>query len=120
MGAPVIHFEIGATDGERSRRFYADLFGWRITPDPAGYGVVDTGAAGINGGVVQVPAQVRPYVTFYVAVEDLDEALDRAEELGGHRVLAPSAVGDIGSMAMFTDPDGTMIGLFTERGTATV
>ncbi|MBN9110734.1 MAG: VOC family protein [Pseudonocardia sp.] len=113
MGAPVIHFEIGAVDGDRARHFYAELFDWTITPDANGYGVVDTGAAGINGGVLPTPQGVRPYVTFYVGVENLDKALSRAEELGAHRVMGPAPVGDMGNMAMFADPDGNMIGLFS-------
>jgi len=59
MGDPVVHFEIGGADGERTRKFYSDLFGWDIRMDEAGYGVVDTGSdTGIGGGIMQTPPLV--------------------------------------------------------------
>jgi predicted enzyme related to lactoylglutathione lyase len=115
MGRPVVHFEIGVADADRSRDFYGELFGWTIRLDGSGYGLVDTGAgAGINGGILQAPEGVPAYVTLYVGVDDLDRFLERAEELGGKTVTEPMAVGDMGSFAMFADPDGNMIGLFKE------
>ncbi|HXV92823.1 MAG TPA: VOC family protein [Pseudonocardia sp.] len=67
MGDPVIHFEIGAADVERARRFYSALFGWEIETDETGYGMVRTGAAsGIDGGLMQAPEGRPPWVTFYV------------------------------------------------------
>jgi len=115
MGSPVVHFELGAADPERSRRFYEDLFGWKIMTDVSGYGLVDTGSdQGIRGGVM--PSGGRPsWVTFYVAVENLDASLKRVEELGGRTLMGPTPVGEAGSFALFNDPDGNMVGLFVER-----
>jgi predicted enzyme related to lactoylglutathione lyase len=115
MGDPVVHFEIGGADGERTRGFYSDLFGWDIRMDEAGYGVVDTGSdTGIGGGIMQTPPLVPPYLTFYVGVDDLDKYLRRAQELGGSTVLGPMPVGQVGAFAMFADPDGNIVGLFRE------
>lgn len=116
MGNPVIHFEIGAVDGDRARRFYSDLFEWDIDVDPSGYGVVRTGsAAGIGGGLMTAPEGRPSWVTFYVGVDDLEKYLARAEQLGGQRVMGPMPVGDAGAFAMLADPDGNVLGLFTER-----
>ena len=114
MGSPVVHFEVGAADPARSRQFYEDLFGWKITTDDSGYGLVDTGSdQGIRGGVM--PSGGRPsWVTVYVAVDDLEESLRRAEELGGRKLMGPTPVGEAGSFGLFTDPDGNMIGMFVE------
>lgn len=117
MGAPVVHFEIGAADARAARRFYGDLFGWTVAESSDGYGLVDTGAGtGIGGGIMQAPEQVAPWVTFYVAVDDLESCLERAVELGGRRITGPMPVGEAGSMAMFTDLDGNLVGLFSEKG----
>lgn len=120
MGAPVVHFEIGAVSADATRRFYAELFGWKVDLDPNGYGVVDTGGGdvGIQGGIMQTPEGVPPWVTFYVGVHDLEKTLERAEGLGGRRVMGPMSVGEIGEMAMFADPDGNVLGLFAERAAA--
>lgn len=56
----------------------------------------------------------RSYLTVYVAVDDLDKYLKRAEELGGSTVLGPMPVRGIGAFAMLCDPDGNIVGLFRE------
>ena len=115
MGCPVVHFEVGVADLGRSRRFYEDLFGWGITTDESGYGLVSTGSdQGIGGGVTATDGHPS-WVTFYVAVDDLEESLRRAEELGGKRLTNPLPVAGAGGFALFADPDGNMIGLFAER-----
>ncbi|WP_296366699.1 VOC family protein [Pseudonocardia sp.] len=115
MGNPVVHFEIGSAVAERSRSFYSSLFGWSVQTDSHGYGVVATGSdVGIGGGIMQTPPGVPPWVTVYVGVDDVEKSLARAEELGGHRIMGPTPVGEVGEMAMFSDPDGNPIGLFRE------
>jgi predicted enzyme related to lactoylglutathione lyase len=115
-GPAVVHFEIGAVDGDRSRRFYSRLFGWSIdVDDRTDYGVVRTRSdTGIGGGVVAAPPGVPPWVTFYVAVPDLDDVLARAGELGGRSVMPPTEIGAGMAVAMFADPDGNVVGLVTE------
>ena len=46
MGQPVAFFEIISPDAERARKFYAELFGWKVESDPAmgGYSLIDTQA----------------------------------------------------------------------------
>jgi hypothetical protein len=115
VGDPVVHFEIGGKIAERTRAFYSELFGWDIGMDEAGYRLVDTRSdIGIRGGMMLTPPEVPPYLTVYVAVDDLDKYLKRAEELGGSTVLGPMPVRGIGAFAMLGDPDGNIVGLFRE------
>lgn len=37
---PVVHLEVLGIDAPRLQRFYAELFGWKITLNPVGYGYV--------------------------------------------------------------------------------
>jgi uncharacterized protein len=116
MNNPVIHFEIGSRVHDKAAHFYSELFGWDIHPDDRGYGLIETGAdVGIGGGLLQAPHKVAPYVTVYVGVDDLDKYLDKAEELGGKKVVGPTPVGDQGWFALFLDLDGNVIGLFREK-----
>ncbi|MFN2543752.1 MAG: VOC family protein [Actinomycetota bacterium] len=109
MGRKVVHFEIhGKTD--LLNDFYKDLFDWHIdTNNPMNYGMVDThgGEGGINGGIAP---DDDPWVTIYVDVDDLQAALDKAEQLGGKTVMPPAEVGPV-SLALFTDPAGNRVGL---------
>jgi len=78
------------------------------------YGLVDTGAgeAAIRGGIGPSSEPGETGVKIYMRVDDLDAYLDRAEKLGGKRLLPPTDLpGDYGRFAVFTDPDGNQVGL---------
>ncbi|MDV6014247.1 VOC family protein [Haloechinothrix sp. LS1_15] len=114
MPNPVVHFEIGGRDLDRQRSFYRDLFGWTFdTADPK-YALISSEDSGIGGGLMQVDNDMTPYVAVYVAVDDLEAALGKAVALGGKRVLGPTPIPDVGTFAVFTDPDGNPVGLFHE------
>jgi predicted enzyme related to lactoylglutathione lyase len=111
MGQPVTHFEVHGKDAAALQAFYKELFDWHVdSNNPMNYGMVDThgGERGINGGIAP---DDESWVTFYVEVDDLQAALDRAEKLGGKTVLPPSDVPGGPSLAIFQDPAGNRIGL---------
>ena len=113
MGAPIVHFEINATDFKRAKDFYGNLFGWQIQDVPAiNYAMADTGVKmGINGGIGQVDPGKTPFATFYVQVEDPQSYLDKAVSLGAKVILPVTALPDMVTMAMFSDLDGCYVGL---------
>jgi predicted enzyme related to lactoylglutathione lyase len=113
MPNPVIWWEIGGRNADKSHSFYKELFDWRIdTESMKGYGVVDTGGeGGIGGGIMQSPGE-GPYLTFYVKVDDVQAYLDRAVKLGGEAIVAPEEVPGVGTTAFMKDPDGNIVGLF--------
>jgi uncharacterized protein len=117
MANPVVHFEICGKDAEKTRAFYGQLFGWEYQMFGAmDYGIVaPAGEGSIGGGVFAAPDKTDPYVTFYVHVDDLAAALRRAEQLGGKTCMPPSPIPDMGSIAMFSDLDGNLVGLFSEK-----
>lgn len=78
------------------------------------YGMVDTHAEGINGGIG--PTMGGPdRVIFYVQVSDLQAYLDKAESLGGKTVVPPTEVPGVVTFALFSDPTGNVIGLVKEE-----
>ena len=118
MGQPVAFFEIVSADAERARAFYTELFGWTAEADPAmgGYALVDTaaGEGAIGGGIGPGEGPEDKGVKIYMRVDDLDAYLDRAEKLGGQRLVPPTDLpGDYGRFAIFTDPDGNQVGLWS-------
>ncbi|NHC12467.1 VOC family protein [Motilibacter deserti] len=117
MGAPVAFFEVSSPDHERAQQFYAELFGWKVAADPAmgGYGLVDTaaGEGAIGGGIGPVEESDSPGVRIYVRVDDLEQSLRRAEELGGTALVPPTDLpAGWGRFALFADPDGNTVGLW--------
>jgi uncharacterized protein len=123
VARPVVHFEIIGTAPQRLRDYYGQLFGWQLdTPspvadevsDPEDYGFLDLVAledgTGIRGGIGGGPG-FAPHALFYVAVPDVEAALQQAEALGGTRVLGPVRSPSGLVVGQFTDPEGTLIGV---------
>ncbi len=75
MGKPIAFFEVVSDDSERAQTFYASLFDWSVSADPAlgGYGLVDTGAGdgAIGGGIGPSQGPGDAGVKIYVRVDDL-------------------------------------------------
>ena len=123
MGQPVVHFEIIGNDPEKLRGYYGDLFGWEFdTPSPVAlevsqpesYGFLDLmtsqDGTGIRGGVGG-GLSYESHAVFYVGVADVEAALQRAESLGGIRVMGPATSPNGLVVGHFTDPEGTLIGV---------
>ncbi len=114
MAHGVVHFEIACADSAKGQAFYKKLFDWSIeVMGDTGYGLVPSAGEGsIGGGVGPTPKGMKPHVSVYVHVDDLQEYLDKAEQLGGKTIQPPTPIPPHGSVAMFTDPEGNPIGLW--------
>jgi predicted enzyme related to lactoylglutathione lyase len=123
MARPVVHFEVIGKDPDALRHYYGDLFGWTFdTPspvaqevsDPDAYGFIDLittdDGTGIRGGIGGGDAH-DSHALFYVGVEDVEAALQRAESLGGTRVMGPARSPNGLVVGHFKDPEGTLIGV---------
>ena len=118
MGQPVVHFEVVGKDGDKLKKYYSGLFGWEIdSNNEMSYGMVSRegnqapDGLGIGGGIDAGPEGYEGHVTFYVAVDDIEEALQKAESLGGSRVMGPERIMDMLDLGQFKDPEGHLIGL---------
>ena len=113
MSSPLIHFEVAGKDPAKLQSFFGDLFGWQINADnPMNYGMVDLGSEAVAGGVGPAPEGHDGHAIFYVGVDDVDDALKKAEELGGKRLFGPMDVPNGPTIGHFADPEGHLVGLF--------
>lgn len=114
-GAPMVWFEIGATDVAASRAFYKKMFNFPMEQmegmeDYFGFSSMGEDMGGLMGAEA-------PYVTVYFGVENVTESLKMAEELGGAIVIPETPLGEDGaSFGLFTDPEGNHIGLWSANG----
>lgn len=116
MGNPTMWFEVAAKDREGMKGFYSGLFDWKLTDMEAmPYTGVETGGEGIPGGIGQAPEGNDGHVTFYVAVDDVEAGLAKAESLGGARVMGPMDIPS-GQIGLFSDPEGHVVGLMNMNG----
>jgi predicted enzyme related to lactoylglutathione lyase len=107
-------FDISTPDAPRARQFYGELFGWPVQVLDDTYALVGAGDDGRPIGGVGQAGPDSPYtgLVVYFRVDDVADALDRAEKLGGTRRLEPRAL-PTGRIAVFTDPDGNTVGLIS-------
>jgi predicted enzyme related to lactoylglutathione lyase len=110
---PIVHFEIVGKEGKKLQNFYGSLFDWKVDANNEwNYGMVDTETpgAGIAGGIgPTMDGQSR--VTVYAQVPDLQAYLDKAEKLGGKTLMPPTEIPGAVTMAMFSDPEGNVMGM---------
>jgi predicted enzyme related to lactoylglutathione lyase len=102
-------------DVEAGKRFYGELFGWTFDDRPEG-----------SGGSVWARHEGRPVAalarkadgrlptvwTVYFATPDIEGLADRVWAAGGQVVTAPMPVGELGTAALVTDPEGAVFGLW--------
>ena len=112
MAHPVVHAEIRSQDPDATRRFFADLFGWKIASEGAfpGYTFIDTGVEGGTFVAISPRQSTEDEVLFFVAVEDVEATLARAEQLGG-RIVQPAQHVPGTSFGVFADAQGHKVGV---------
>ncbi len=121
----IVHFEIPADDVEKLRKFYAQIFGWKIEkmPGPMDYWNIETVPVdergmlvrpGVNGGLMkrETPDQK---LLMYIGVESVDEYSKRIQTQGGKIVISKLEIPGIGWWALALDPEGNAFGLFESK-----
>jgi uncharacterized protein len=116
----IVHFEIPADDAERSRKFYSDLFGWKIEKWPGmesgmEYWTINTtdneGGKAVGGGMMkrQSPQQG---ITNFIDVTSVDEYSAKVQSLGGKIVAPKQAVPTMGFFAVCLDTENNTFGIW--------
>lgn len=109
MANPVVHFEIGCRQSQKTQDYYAKLFGWKIQQaGPAA--MIDTGGA-VTGHITELGHEPFHYTIFYVEVDDVQAYLDKATALGGKMLVPPIDI-PTGKFAWMQDPEGNTVGLW--------
>src|ERR1044072_238537 len=117
MGNPVTQFQILSKTPEETARFYASVFGWTVDANNAmGYRRVSTGSPnGIQGGIWPAPPQASNFVQLFIAVDDMQAAVERARQLGAQGPIPPTRLPEGAEMAVLHDPQGMSFGLFVRE-----
>jgi predicted enzyme related to lactoylglutathione lyase len=110
MGRPVVHFEIGCRNLQKTQDFYSRMFDWKMQPmGPAAMITGETG--GIAGHMSALGHEPHHYTIFYVEVDDVGAYLKKAEALGGKTLVPPVKI-PTGTFAWMQDPEGNTVGLW--------
>ncbi len=112
MGNPIVHFEIGCSDSEKTQAFYSELFDWKIESHGPAAMISSGGEVGIGGHISALGHEPHHYTLIYVQVDDLDASIEKAKSLGGEVMLPTTEVPGMGSFAWIKDPEGLPFGLW--------
>jgi predicted enzyme related to lactoylglutathione lyase len=112
MPHPIVHAEIRSADPDATRAFFGELFGWTYPTEGSlpGYTFVDTGVPDALYTAISPLQGDGDLVTFFVAVDDIEDTLANATKLGGRVVQKPVSVPGV-SFALLADPQGHIVGL---------
>ena len=117
----IVWFGIPADNTQRAKKFYGDLFGWKIErfPGPEEYWHIDTagGEDTPDGGIKKREQPQEPIVN-YVSVDSVAEFSKQVEKLGGKICLAKTAVPQMGYFAVCQDTEGNGFGLWQSDANA--
>ena len=130
----IVHFEIPADDVERAKKFYSDLFGWKMekwsgtdskdssSPSDMEYLIVSTtdskgNKASIGGGMMKRQEQYQ-HITNFIDVNSVDEYSSKIEKLGGKVVVSKMAVPSMGYFAVCHDTENNSFGIWESNENA--
>ena len=124
----IVYFQIPSDDIERSKKFYNQLFGWKIDKSPESntpkgmenWTVSTTDDKGNNalvGGISkrQMPQQ---QITNFIDVKSVDEYSSKGEKLGGKVVVPKTVVPGMGYYAVCVDTENNSFGIFESNENA--
>jgi uncharacterized protein len=119
MGNPFVHCELNTTDLDKAKSFYQSLFDWKLDEMPMGdgelYTMIGVGE-GTGGGMMHQPMPGAPSAWMpYVLVDDIAAATAKARSLGATILRDVMEVMDAGSLSIFRDPTGAVLGLWQPK-----
>jgi hypothetical protein len=107
----VVHFEIPADDTNRAKEFWSGIFGieWQSYDGPVEYYMFSNDDQQSGGGLM--PRNGQNGLTIYFAVEDLDAAREKVQQMGGS-VEEKSPVPGMGWFAHAKDTEGNSFSMW--------
>ena len=119
MSNPFVHLELSTSDVSKAKAFYTGLFGWEITDNDMGGGMVYSMFKpddGPGGGMFSMPDAPSGWLA-YVGVDDINTATTKATSLGAKVIRGPQEVPGQGWMTILSDPTGAAIALWQPKTT---
>ena len=114
----VTHFEIIADDAEVLKKFYTEIFDWKVRKwdGPTDYWFLMTGESSSPGidGAFSIREPGFDDVTDTIDVDDIDKYIALVEEHGGEITRPKNAIPGVGWLAYFKDTEGNLWGMMQD------
>jgi len=118
MGNPFVHIELNSRDVAKSKKFYSDMFDWKMNDIPGmDYTIIDVGE-GTGGGIMKNPVPGAPDNWLpYILVDDVAGSTKKAASLGATIVQDVTEIPAMGRFSVIIDPTGSAFGLWQPKMT---
>ncbi len=122
--ATITHVDISAVDPERAKKFYQDLFDWKIEllPGPMNYYLIETtdlnGQKGVGGGLSKRDKSQPAGMVNFMGVKSIDESIIKVENLGGKIIQSKQSIPGWGYLVVCVDTENNRFGLFQDDTSA--
>ena len=114
VGKFVWHEQV-SSDPKQAQDFYTQLFGWDtevFKPGEVDYAMISSGGQSHGGFGKAQEGAPPPHWLSHVRVEDVDETTDKVKNAGGKLLAGPFEMGEVGRMAIISDPQGAFLGIY--------
>ena len=112
-----VWYDLITTDTEAAIDFYGKVIGWGTEAFEGGPGpyTMLTNQGAPFGGLMDIEpgmGEIRPHWLPYISTPDVDETVEKIQELGGNIHVAPQDIPGAGRFAIATDPQGGVFAVF--------
>lgn len=120
---PVVHFEMPMDDRVRVKKFYEDVFGWKMTQlgdemgnyllagtSPLDEKMMHVNKGAINGGFFD-RGEYGTVPHLVISVENLEDHIEIVKKAGGIIHGKPMDIKGVGRFVMFKDTEGNRVGM---------
>jgi predicted enzyme related to lactoylglutathione lyase len=109
--------ELATSDTDAAGKFYSGLFGWKLDAQQMGdmtYTMFKQGEVSVGGMMALTPemGEAPPNWLTYIAVEDCDATVAKAESIGGKVCAPPMDIPNMGRFSVLADPTGAVFAVF--------
>jgi predicted enzyme related to lactoylglutathione lyase len=114
----VAHFAINASNVERARGFYTNVFGWKFEAwGPPGFYLISTGGpedkvvrGSLQGRRDLIPGQKTIGYECTVSVPSLEATIRALKDQNAKIVMEKSVIAGVGTLVFFEDTEGNVAG----------
>jgi predicted enzyme related to lactoylglutathione lyase len=117
----VVHFEISVENPERAKKFYQDVFGWKINKwGPVDYWLIETGEKSVPGidGALRMKddrEELKNEKTINtISVLNIDEFIEKVKSNGGKILMPKMTIPGIGYHTYCQDTEGNVFGIMQD------
>lgn len=116
MANPFVHVELHTKDMDKSKKFYLDMFDWKLEEFPdMSYTIINVGD-GTGGGMMKNPMHADPDNWLpYILVDDVAASTKKAQSLGASVARDVTEVPGMGWFSVIIDPTGAAFGLWQPK-----